>query len=305
MFCAVFEREFLLMKRKTFLYVAQTIQIIRIALVTMTIFFRTMLDISLQDGNYYLCAMFFELIMMLFNGFTELTLLVLRLPIFYRQRDTFVYPSWAWEVPMELLSLPSPPGRPSSGLPSPTMSLALHPNRAGERMEGKVLHAHADVPHTTFFMQMFLFFLIHQVAMSLFRLIGALGRSMVVANTFGSFALILLFLLGGFVLAKGNIHNVWIWAYWISPLMYGQNALAVNEFLAPHWNVVRVSLLSTLTSDFGRSTLPPNGHHGPGAVREPLAAAEQILARHCRGGAHRIYHPLQPPHHSRARLSRS
>ncbi|CAI5491809.1 unnamed protein product [Closterium sp. Naga37s-1] len=67
MFCAVFEREFLLMKCNTFLYVAQTIQIILIALVTMTIFFRTTLDISLQDGNYYLCAMFFGLIMMLIS----------------------------------------------------------------------------------------------------------------------------------------------------------------------------------------------------------------------------------------------
>ncbi|CAI5480132.1 unnamed protein product [Closterium sp. Yama58-4] len=219
MFLAVFEREFLLMKRNAFLYVAQTIQIILIALVTMTVFFRTTLDISLQDGNYYLGAIFFGLIMMLFNGFTELTLLVMRLPIFYRQRDTFLYPAWAWEVPMELLSLPFSAWASIiwTAVTYYVIGFAPEPGR--------------------FFMQMFLFFLIHQVAMSLFRLIGALGRSMVVSNTFGSFALILLFLLGGFVLAKGDIHNVWIWAYWISPLMYGQNALAVNEFLAPRWNV--------------------------------------------------------------------
>jgi hypothetical protein len=50
---------------------------------------------------------------------------------------------------------------------------------------------------------MFLLFLMHQMAVSLFRLIGALGRTMVVANTFGSFALIVVFLLGGFVISKG------------------------------------------------------------------------------------------------------
>ncbi|CAI7732467.1 unnamed protein product [Closterium sp. NIES-54] len=219
MFRAVFEREWLLMKRNAFLYVAQTIQIILIALVTMTVFFRTTLTVSLQDGNYYLGAMFFGLIMMLFNGFTELTLLVMRLPIFYRQRDAFLYPAWAWEVPMELLSLPF------SGWASIIWTAVTY-----------YVIGFAPEPGR-FFMQMFLFFLIHQVAMSLFRLIGALGRSMVVSNTFGSFALILLFLLGGFVLAKADISNVWIWAYWISPLMYGQNALAVNEFLAPRWNV--------------------------------------------------------------------
>jgi hypothetical protein len=27
----------------------------------------------------------------------------------------------------------------------------------------------------------------------------------------------------------------WIWGYWISPLMYGYNALAVNEFYSPRW----------------------------------------------------------------------
>jgi hypothetical protein len=42
----------------------------------------------------------------------------------------------------------------------------------------------------------------HQMAIALFRTIGALGRSMIIANTFGSFALLVVFLLGGFILAK-------------------------------------------------------------------------------------------------------
>ncbi|CAI7919217.1 unnamed protein product, partial [Closterium sp. NIES-54] len=106
MFRAVFAREYLLMQRNSILYAAQTIQIILIALVTMTVFFRTTLTVSLQDGNYYLGAMFFGVVMMLFNGFTELPLVNFRLPIFYRQRDAFLYPAWAWAVPLELLSMP-------------------------------------------------------------------------------------------------------------------------------------------------------------------------------------------------------
>lgn len=214
---ALFEREWLLMRRMIFLYVAQTIQVIIIALVTMTVFFRTTLSVSIPDGNYYLGAMFFGLIMMLFNGFTELTLLIMRLPIFYRHRDSFLYPAWAWELPMSLLSMPF-------SLWAAVIWTAITYYVIG----------FSPAP-SRFFLQMFLFFLVHQTALSLFRLIGAVGRIQVVSNTFGSFALILLFLLGGFVLAKDSIHGVWIWAYWLSPLMYGQNALAVNEFLAPRW----------------------------------------------------------------------
>jgi hypothetical protein len=43
------------------------------------------------------------------------------------------------------------------------------------------------------------------MASALFRFIGGLGRSMIVANTFGSFALLILFALGGFVLSHGMV----------------------------------------------------------------------------------------------------
>ena len=55
-----------------------------------------------------------------------------------------------------------------------------------------------------FFAQIFIFFLLHQSAISLFRVIGSLGRSKVVSNTFGAFAMIVLFLLSGFILSKGE-----------------------------------------------------------------------------------------------------
>jgi hypothetical protein len=42
------------------------------------------------------------------------------------------------------------------------------------------------------------------MANALFRLIGALGRNMVVANTFGTVALLGCFVLGGFVLSRGE-----------------------------------------------------------------------------------------------------
>jgi 4-hydroxybenzoate polyprenyltransferase len=43
------------------------------------------------------------------------------------------------------------------------------------------------------------------MAGGLFRLMGGLGRNMVVANTFGSFSLLLLMVLGGFILTRGTV----------------------------------------------------------------------------------------------------
>ncbi|KAE8688564.1 ABC transporter G family member 35 [Hibiscus syriacus] len=58
------------------------------------------------------------------------------------------------------------------------------------------------------------------------------SRTMIIANTGGALTL-LVFLLGGFIIPKGEISNWWEWAYWVSPLTYGYNAFTVNELFAP------------------------------------------------------------------------
>ena len=55
-----------------------------------------------------------------------------------------------------------------------------------------------------FFRQLLAFFGVHQMALSLFRFIAALGRTQIVANTLGTFTLLLVFVLGGFIVAKGQ-----------------------------------------------------------------------------------------------------
>ncbi len=37
------------------------------------------------------------------------------------------------------------------------------------------------------------------------------------------------------MIPKTDIQKWWIWAYWISPLMYADNAAFVNEFKADRW----------------------------------------------------------------------
>lgn len=54
------------------------------------------------------------------------------------------------------------------------------------------------------FKQYLLLLLVNQMASALFRSIAALSRDMIVASTMGSFAMIILFTLGGFVLSRGT-----------------------------------------------------------------------------------------------------
>jgi len=54
---------------------------------------------------------------------------------------------------------------------------------------------------------MLLLFMLHQMALGLFRFMAALARDMVIANTFGTAALMIIFLLGGFIIPKGRLHQ--------------------------------------------------------------------------------------------------
>lgn len=52
---------------------------------------------------------------------------------------------------------------------------------------------------------MFLLFTIHQMALGLFRSVASIARDMIIANTFASAGLLVIFLLGGFIIPKGII----------------------------------------------------------------------------------------------------
>jgi hypothetical protein len=44
-------------------------------------------------------------------------------------------------------------------------------------------------------------------------------------------------------LLTDNIKKWWIWGFWISPMMYAQNAMVNNEFLGNKWKHVSFFLL--------------------------------------------------------------
>ncbi|KAL9233903.1 hypothetical protein vseg_008838 [Gypsophila vaccaria] len=219
LFKACLSRETLLMKRNKFIYVFKSFQLVITALITATVFMRTQMHKnSVQDGMVYMGALFFAQVQILFNGFSELSLTIIRLPVFYKQRDLRFFPSWAYSLPSWLLKIP----------------ISVVETAIWVIITYYVIGYDSNVGR--FVKQYMVLLCIHQMATALFRFNAGIGRNMILANTFGTGALITLLVLGGFILSRDTVKKWWLWGYWISPLMYGQNALCVNEFLGHSWS---------------------------------------------------------------------
>ncbi|KAJ0013693.1 hypothetical protein Pint_20837 [Pistacia integerrima] len=144
-------------------------------------------------GTKYFGALFFSLVNVMFNGMAELAMTIMKLPVSYKQGDHLFYPAWAFALPIWVLRIP--------------------------------------LSFMEFFRQSLALLGVHQMALSLFRFIAALGRTEVVSKLLGTFTLLMVFLLGGFIISKNDLEPWIMWGYYMSPMMYGPNALAVNEFL--------------------------------------------------------------------------
>ncbi|KAL3361339.1 hypothetical protein AABB24_014307 [Solanum stoloniferum] len=233
-------REYLLMKRNSFVYIFKMVQLTLMASIAMTLFLRTEMhrDTTI-DGAIYLGALFYAVITIMFNGFSELALSIMKLPSFYKQRDFLFFPAWAYALPTWILKIP----------------ITLVETAIWVCMTYYVIGFEADVGR--FFKQLFLLICLSQMASGLFRFLAALGRNIIVANTFGSCALLIVLVMGGFILSRDDVKQWLIWGYWISPMMYAQNAIAVNEFLGKSW--AHVPPNSTGTDTLGVSFLKSRG----------------------------------------------
>jgi hypothetical protein len=162
-------------------------QLIILGTIAMTVFLRTTMHRrGVEDGVIFLGAMFLGLVTHLFNGFAELAMSIAKLPIFYKQRDLLFYPSWAYASPTWLLKIP----------------ISFLECAVWIGMTYYVIGFDPSIER--FFRHYLLLVLVSQMASGLFRLLAALGREMVVADTFGSFAQLVLLILGGFLIARGK-----------------------------------------------------------------------------------------------------
>ncbi|XP_078443115.1 ABC transporter G family member 36-like isoform X2 [Wolffia australiana] len=232
------ERELLLMKRNSFVYAFRSFQLLVLSFFAMTVFLRTKMPRdSVADGNVFLGALFFSIIIVMFNGFAELAMSIAKLPVFYKQRDLLFYPAWIYTLPAWVMKIPVT-----------FVEVAV--------WEFSIYYVIGfDPSPARLFKQYLLLILASQMANGLFRLVGAVGRTMVIANSFGSFALLIVLVLGGFVLSRENVKIWWKWAMWASPMMYAQYGVSVNEFLGKSWR----KILPGTTEPLGITVLKSRG----------------------------------------------
>ncbi|KAK5830951.1 hypothetical protein PVK06_014746 [Gossypium arboreum] len=218
---ACFSKELSLMKRNSFIYIFKLIQLVVMAVIGSTVFLRTeMHKKTPTDGIVQMGAVFFSVFMFMFSGLSELAMTGLRLPVFFKQRDNLFYPAWVYALPTWILNIPISFIEVALWVVVTYYAMGLDP----------------DI--FRFLKQFLLLVLTNQMSSALFRLVAALGREMTVTNTLSSFCLLVLFANCGYVLSQDEVRKWWIWAYWISPMMYSQNAIVINEFLGESWNHV-------------------------------------------------------------------
>ncbi|KAL3714543.1 hypothetical protein ACJRO7_006458 [Eucalyptus globulus] len=239
LFKACLSREWLLMKRNWFVHVFKSAQLVVVALITVTVFLHTRMKVDLVHADLFMGSLFYALIRLKVNGLPELAMTVSRLGVFYcwkLQRDNFFYLAWAYTIPAAILKIPF-------SLLDAFLWTAITYYGVNYSPEPQ-----------RFFYQFFLLFLLHQISISMFRLIASVVRNPPVAAICGLFSLFVLFLFGGFAIPKPSLPSWLRWGFWFSPVSYAELGVSVNEFLAPRWQKV-----SSLNGTLGQQVLRQYG----------------------------------------------
>lgn len=157
---------------------------------------------NVQDGMIYMGALFFAQIQILFNGFAEMALAIVKLPVFYKQRDLRFYPAWAYALPSWILKIP----------------IAIIETAIWVIITYYVIGFDSNVGRC--FKQYLILLGVHQLASALFRFNAGVGRNMILANTFGTGALVTLLVLGGFIISRSMIFSRFILVWFIMRLYH-------------------------------------------------------------------------------------
>ncbi|XP_023634094.1 ABC transporter G family member 42 isoform X1 [Capsella rubella] len=210
-------REFLLMKRNSFVYVFKSGLLILIGSIAITVYLRTGSTRDAPHANYLMGSLFFSLFKLLSDGLPELTLTISRIAVFCKQKELYFYPAWAYAIPSAILKIPI------SFLESFLWTSLTY-------------YAIGYSPEMGRFIRQFLiFFALHLTCISMFRAIAAIFRDFVVSTTIGTISVMLLSVFGGFIVRKSTMPAWLEWGFWLSPLSYAEIGLTANEFFAPRW----------------------------------------------------------------------
>ncbi|TVU02121.1 hypothetical protein EJB05_52388, partial [Eragrostis curvula] len=148
-------------------------------------------------ANYYMGSLFYALLLLMVNGFPELAMAISRLPVFYKQRDYYFYPAWAYAIPAFILKVP----------------VSLVESIAWTSIS---------------------YFLIGYTPEAS-RCVASYCQTMVTGSVGGTLSFLVILLFGGFIIPRPSLPNWLKWGFCLSPLSYAEIGLTGNEFLAPRW----------------------------------------------------------------------
>ncbi|KVI11107.1 hypothetical protein Ccrd_010485, partial [Cynara cardunculus var. scolymus] len=270
LFRACMSREILLMKRNSFVYIFKFIQVqitlssvmwvtflqlLIIALITMTVFFRTRLKVDVLDANYYLGSLFYALVILLVDGFPELSMTVARLSVFYKQRDMYFYPAWAYAIPASILKIPL-----SMVTAIIWTSLTYYViGYSPEPESSNLVHFPLKLTYTEIIRQKLQYYNVFPSASAIIRdalhvYIHVPVLCIIVSNCgcfyncrqYIIFVSVVIWWLHFTIQLTDHTPEwklvaasmpAWLkWGFWLSPLSYGEIGLTLNEFLSPRWN---------------------------------------------------------------------
>ncbi|KAM7481855.1 hypothetical protein LguiB_006438 [Lonicera macranthoides] len=218
-----------------------------IASITMTVFLRTRMDITIVHANYYMGSLFYSLVILLVDGFPELSMTVARLAIFYKQRELNFYPAWAYAIPAVILKIP----------------LSFLEALVWTSLTYYVIGYSPEAGR--FFRHFILLFAVHFTSISMFRFLASICRTVVASTTAGSLSIIYALVFGGFIIPKPSM-PVWLkWGFWLSPLTYGEIAPGSRAIISDE----KLTQIQESEESTNRSHVEGKSKSSPQAITEP------------------------------------
>ncbi|CAL4925934.1 unnamed protein product [Urochloa decumbens] len=224
-------REALLIKRNVFVYAFKTGQLSIVAVITMSVFFRTHMKTDLTHASYYMGALYYSILVIMINGIPEMSMQIARLPSFYKQKRYYFYPSWAYAIPASILKIPL-------SLLDAFVWICITYYGIGYTCTA-----------SRFFCQFLILSLLHQSVSTLYRFIASYAQTHIMSFFYQFVSLALFLVFGGFILSKSSMPGWLSWGFWISPLSYAQLSTTINEFLATRWQkeTMQAKMIGTQT----------------------------------------------------------
>lgn len=183
----------------------------------MTVFLRTRAKIDAFHANTFMGSLFYAIIRLVTNGIPELSMTLARLPVFYKQRDFYFYPAWAYSIPAAILKIPF--SFIDAFIWTALTYYVIGYSPEPERFDFILKHLAYVKKNISFFSStdvmvsyrflrhLLVLFFLHQVSVSLFRLIASLFQNQAVANFSGFFTILMMFLFCGFIVPRREATN--------------------------------------------------------------------------------------------------